>query len=159
MRRKDREVKDYPEIIKIIDECDCCRLGFVDDKEAYIVPLNFGYETNGSDLTLYFHSANEGRKIDLVSKQERVAFELDCSHKLVEGKEASDYTFLYQCVMGTGKLEIVSGEEEKTHGLSVIMDHYSERKDWRFDSSLLKRVNVLRLSVKELSAKAHFYND
>ena len=79
MRRKDREVKDYPEIIKIIDACDCCRLGFVDDKEAYIVPLNFGYETNGSDLTLYFHSANEGRKIDLVSKQERVAFELDCN--------------------------------------------------------------------------------
>ena len=158
LRRKDREVKDYQEIIKIIDACDCCRLGFVDDKEAYIVPLNFGYEIIGSDLTLFFHSAKEGRKIDLVNKQETVAFELDCSHKLVDGKEACDYTFLYQCVMGTGKLELVSGEEEKTHGLSVIMDHYSERKDWRFDNSLLKRVNVLRLSVKELSAKAHFYN-
>ena len=33
LRRKDREVKDYQEIIKIIDACDCCRLGFVDDEE------------------------------------------------------------------------------------------------------------------------------
>lgn len=155
LRRKDREVKDYQEIIKIIDDCDCCRLGFVDDKEAYIVPLNFGYEINGSDLTLYFHSAKEGRKIDLVNKQETVAFELDCSHKLVEGKEACDYTFLYQSVMGKGSLEIVSGEEEKIHGLSAIMDHYSERKTWSFDSKLLERVNVLKLSVKEISSKAH----
>lgn len=108
LRRKDREVKDYQEIIKIIDACDCCRLGFVDDKEAYIVPLNFGYEIIGSNLTLFFHSAKEGRKIDLVNKQKSVAFELDCSHKLVEGKEACDYTFLYQSVMGKGKLEIVS---------------------------------------------------
>ena len=101
MRRKDREVKDYQEIIKIIDACDCCRLGFVDDKEA------------------------------------------------------CDYTFLYQCVMGKGRLEIVSGEEEKTHGLSVIMNHYSERKTWSFDSKLIERVNVLKLSVREISSKAH----
>ena len=155
LRRKDREVKDYQEIIKIIDACDCCRLGFVDDKEAYIVPLNFGYEIIGSDLTLFFHSAKEGQKIGLVNKQKSVAFELDCSHKLVEGKEACDYTFLYQSVMGKGKLEIVSEEEEKKHGLSVIMDHYSERKTWSFDSKLLERVNVLKLSVKEISSKAH----
>lgn len=75
LRRKDREVKDFSEIIRIIESCDCCRLGFVDNREAYIVPLNFGYEIKGSDLTLYFHSAKEGRKIDLVSKQETVSFE------------------------------------------------------------------------------------
>ena len=73
----------------------------------------------------------------------------------MEGKEACDYTFLYQSVMGKGSLEIVSGEEEKTHGLSVIMNHYSERKTWSFDSKLLERVDVLKLSVKEISSKAH----
>ena len=82
MRRKDREVKDYPEIIKIIDACDCCRLGFVDDKEGYIVPLNFGYETNGSDLTLYFHSAKEGRKIEMLLRQEK--FELFSNEEILE---------------------------------------------------------------------------
>ena len=158
LRRKDREVKDFSEIIRIIESCDCCRLGFVDNREAYIVPLNFGYEIKGSDLTLYFHSAKEGRKIDLVSKQEIVSFELDCRHKLVTGKEASDYSFLYQCVMGKGTLEIVDCEEEKKHGLSIIMDHYSNKKDWCFDHRIMERVSVLKLSVKELSAKAHCHN-
>ena len=64
MRRQDREISDFSEIIRIIESCDCCRLGFVDNREAYIVPLNFGYEIKGSDLTLYFHSAKEGRKIN-----------------------------------------------------------------------------------------------
>ena len=46
MRRKEREVTDYNKMIEILKSCDCCRIGLVDDKGAYIVPMNFGYEDN-----------------------------------------------------------------------------------------------------------------
>ena len=45
MRRSDREITDPARIAGIISRCACCRVGFCDDGEVYIVPLNFGYET------------------------------------------------------------------------------------------------------------------
>ena len=68
MRRKDREVTDFMQIENIISRCTCCRIGFYDDGEVYIVPLNFGYEAKGDTYILYFHAAKEGRKIDLIKK-------------------------------------------------------------------------------------------
>ena len=58
MRRKDREVKDFDRIAEIINGCDCCRLGLVDEGEAYIVPMNFGFDTADGKLNLYFHCAS-----------------------------------------------------------------------------------------------------
>ena len=67
MRRRDREITDREKMLEIVAECDCCRLGLVDNGEAYIVPMNFGFEDAGSALTLYFHCAAEGRKLDLIA--------------------------------------------------------------------------------------------
>lgn len=43
MRRNDRAVTEPNRIDEIIRACDCCRLGFADGEESYIVPLNFGF--------------------------------------------------------------------------------------------------------------------
>lgn len=67
MRKNDREVTELTEIMGIIKKCVVCRLGMVDDGTPYIVPLNFGYEFDGAALTLYFHCAKEGRRIDRYS--------------------------------------------------------------------------------------------
>ena len=48
MRRRDREITDREKMLEIVAECDCCRLGLVDNGEAYIVPMNFGFEDAGS---------------------------------------------------------------------------------------------------------------
>ena len=82
MRRKDREVTDRQEIIKIIENCQCCRIGFQDDGEVYIVPLNFGFEYDEERYVLYFHGAKEGRKIDLIAKNPFVGFEMDTNHEI-----------------------------------------------------------------------------
>ena len=55
MRRTDREITDFHEMMEILKSCDCCRIGLLDGQEAYIVPMNFGYEECGEHLTLYFH--------------------------------------------------------------------------------------------------------
>ena len=77
MRRKDREVTDPERIEQIIADSHCCRIGFNDDGEVYIVPLSFGYARGADDsYTFYFHGASQGRKIDLIHKNPRVGFEL-----------------------------------------------------------------------------------
>lgn len=84
MRRKDREITDISKIYNIITKCHCCRVGFNDDGEVYIVPLNFGFVPCDDGDTFYFHGANEGRKINLIEKNPCVGFELDTNYKLHE---------------------------------------------------------------------------
>jgi len=68
VRRREREVVEPNEIRDIIEACKVCRLGFCEEGEVYIVPVNFGYDMKGKELTLYIHCAGEGRKIDLIRK-------------------------------------------------------------------------------------------
>lgn len=44
MRRKDREITDFQEIIATIKKCDVCRLAWNDQDYPYIVPMNFGLD-------------------------------------------------------------------------------------------------------------------
>ena len=78
MRRKDREVTDRNEIIEIMRRCDVCRLAIHDEGYPYIVPLNFGLLVDEESMTLVFHSALEGTKLDLLKIDNRVSFEMDC---------------------------------------------------------------------------------
>ena len=155
MRRKDREITDYQKILQIVSSCDCCRIGLVDGGEPYIVPLNFGWEDRDGRLVLYFHSAAEGRKIDLIPRQSLAAFEMDTSHRLSPGGTACQFSYLYQCVMGKGRIEILREPAEKIYGLQKIMAHYTDKTDWDFPAATLDRIAVLRLEVCELSCKEH----
>ena len=61
MIRKDREIADLDAQLAVIDACDVCRVCLNGaDGYPYVVPLNFGVEVAGDDVTLYFHCANRG---------------------------------------------------------------------------------------------------
>lgn len=155
MRRKDREVKDFDRIAEIINGCDCCRLGLVDEGEAYIVPMNFGFDTADGKLSLYFHCAGEGRKLDLLGRNQTVSFEMDTAHALTTGERGCDWSFKYQCVMGTGTVTVLEGSGEKIYALNRIMAHYSGCDNWEFDDRYLNAAKILKLSVGTLSCKEH----
>lgn len=155
MRRKDREVTDNQKIKEIIDSCRCCRLGFYDSDEVYIVPLDFGYREQNGKRVFYFHSAKEGRKIDLITRTHAAAFELDTNHELVEGERACEYTSRYQSVIGTGRVTLVEGEKNKTEALESIMFHCTGKKGWEFPSAMVEKVCVFQLEVEKLSCKEH----
>lgn len=155
MRRTDREVKNFDQMIGIMESCDCCRLGLVSSEGAYIVPLNFGYEREGEKLTLYFHGASQGKKIDLIRAQESAAFEMDTRHELVEGDTACAYSYRYQSIMGRGRIRLAESDEEKFHGLKIIMAHYSRKSEPEFREEMVKRTAVIRLEVDSWSCKEH----
>ena len=155
MRRKEREVTDYNKMIEILKSCDCCRIGLVDDKGAYIVPMNFGYEDNNGKLTLYFHGATEGKKINLINNQPEISFETDTKHELVTSDNACGHSYLYQSIMGRGLVKIVADREAKIKGLNQIMHHYTGKSDYEFDENVLERTAVIKLAVTEWSCKEH----
>lgn len=83
MRRSDREIKDFDEIIEVINKCDVCRLAINDGDYPYIVPMNFGLNIEDGKVVLYFHCASEGKKLELLRKNNKVAFEMDCGHEFI----------------------------------------------------------------------------
>ncbi|WP_244298039.1 pyridoxamine 5'-phosphate oxidase family protein [Actinobacillus vicugnae] len=63
IRRKDRAVNDYQQMLEIMRQCDVCRLGFQEEQGVYILPLNFAFRQEGEQLVLYFHSHQKGKKL------------------------------------------------------------------------------------------------
>ena len=64
----------WKEIIKM---CKTCHVAMVEEGEAYVVPLSFGYRfIEGGLLELYFHSALEGKKLDILRKNNRICFDM-----------------------------------------------------------------------------------
>ena len=66
MRRSDREVKKFEDIVAIMEKCDVCRVCLHDDEYPYILPLNFGMTVQDGKIELYFHGAMKGTKYDLI---------------------------------------------------------------------------------------------
>ena len=60
MRQSKREVKDFDEIVKIMESCDVCRLAFNDGECPYMLALNFGMSVESGEITLYFYSSLGG---------------------------------------------------------------------------------------------------
>lgn len=155
MRRKDREITDTEKIFEIMQKCDCCRIGLVDNGEAYIVPMNFGIEKDENGMILYFHSAKIGRKISLLPYQVTVAFEMDTGHGLQKDDIACEYSYFYQSVMGKGKMTILQNVEEKAVGLASVIKHYAPHIAPHFENSVLNGTCVFKLSVTEITCKSH----
>lgn len=151
MRRKDREIKEFEEIVQVMKKCDVCRIALNDDGYPYILPLNFGMRAEGEQITLYFHGAGEGRKYELIKRDNRASFEMDCSHKLIADREACSCTMQYESVIGRGKIEIVP-EEERYDAMRALMRQYYE-EEFSFPEEVVKRTTVMKLVVEQVSGK------
>lgn len=154
MRRKDREVTDINEILKIVDKAKILRLGLFDNEYPYIVPLHYGYEYKEGKLIFYMHAAKEGHKLNLINKKSNVCIELDCDVKLITGGDiACDYSAAYASVIGKGNAEIVKDEKEKIKGLKLLMKNQTGR-EFVIDEKMASAVEVLKVIIHTFTAKS-----
>lgn len=152
MTRREREVTDWQEKLAILDKCKVLHLGLVDGDEAYVVPMNYGYEMQNDTLVLYLHGARQGRKIDLIRQNPKVFFEMDCDITPFEGDIACRYGITYASIMGRGLAEIVEDTEEKKHALSVLMKTQTS-KDFVFEDKMVAFVSVIKITASSFTAK------
>lgn len=155
MRRKDREVTDINEIIKIIEKCDVCRLGLSLNNIPYIVPMNFGYEYADGKIIMYFHGAKEGKKHDIIIQNANACFEMDCSHKLITNEDAAEYSMEYESVIGFGMVQKLDINTEKTKALTAIMRNYAKDKKFDFPERVLNAVTIYKIEADSITGKRH----
>ena len=153
MRRKDREIKELNEIVEVIRNCDICRLGLVDGEYAYILPLNFGMEQDEEGkVILYFHSALEGHKTELLKEGLKASFEMDTKHEMGYDEGKGYCTYYFESVMGRGIIHIL-GDDEKFEALRKLMDHYHPGMNAYFNTAAMPRTLVYSLEVEEMTGK------
>ena len=140
------------EIIEMMHRCDVCRLALNNDGFPYILPLNFGLMTNENRITLVFHSAPEGYKMDLIKKDNRASFEMDCNHRLQYFEEKGYCTMAYESVIGQGHIRILN-DGEKEAALKAIMEQYHPGRNAYFNPEAVSRTTVYCLDVERITAK------
>lgn len=150
--KREREVTDINEIKDILDKSMIVHVGMVDGDEPYVVPMNYGYTLEDGVLCIYLHGAHVGRKIDIMKKNPKVFFEMECDVTPFEGKVACQYGTTYASVMGLGKAEILEDVEEKKDGMTKLMKTQTG-KDFTFDDRMVSIVSVIRITATEFTAK------
>ena len=154
MRRKDREVTDTAAIRAILDKAQVVHLAMIDGDRPYVVPLHYGYTLEDVRLTLYLHSAKEGRKLDVLKKNARVAFVLETDVSLVSGGDLPcKYGAAYASVMGEGKAVFLTDPAKKAAGLQILMKIQTGR-EFTITEAMTESVAVLRVDVETYSAKS-----
>ena len=148
MRRKKQEITNPEVLTEIFSEALVCRLAMMDGNVPYVVPLNFGFRDN----VLYFHSAGEGKKLDLLREHSEVCFEVESGVEIVKGKDACSWGVSYRSIIGYGNAEFVADVDEKRRGLDVIMAHYSDGK-FEYSDKNLSRTTVIKVEITSMTGK------
>ena len=154
MRRKDRQITEIEAIRAILDKAQVLHLAMIDGDRPYVVPLHYGYSLIDGRLTLYLHSAKEGRKLDVLQKNGRVAFVLETDVSSISGGEIPcKYGAAYASVMGEGRATILTDPVEKTDALTMLMKTQTGR-NFYITEAMTDTVAVLRIDVEAFTAKA-----
>ena len=173
MRRKDREM-DEAFALELIDRADYGVLSVNDLDAPMSVPLSI--VRNGGDL--FFHSAREGRKVELfkegtlatvvfvghvevpdlfsIEDLETVAQDENQYYKLT----SSIFTTEYESAIVSGPLFEVIADADKEQALRLICQKYTPDKMRFFDMGIqsgMHRTRVYRLRIERVSAKRKKY--
>ena len=152
---KNRVIQLKEEIERIIRQCDVCNLAMVDlDNKPYVIPMNFGYAGDA----VFLHSAQTGRKMDVLKKNPQVALSFSTDHELrwQSEKVACSYSMKYRSVLVSGRVEFVEDMKEKAEALNVIMANYTDR-EFSYNDPALKEVAVFKVVVEKMEGRAYGY--
>jgi len=148
MRRKEKEISKLAELETIISKAKVCHLALSVDNQPYVVPLCFGYKSK----TMYFHSASEGKKLDMIRANPQVCFELFVNDTIVKADKACNWGMKFKSVIGFGKAQILESDEDKIKALDIIMNQYANQS-WEYKPKMLDQTTLIKVEIEELTGK------
>ena len=151
MFRKLRRIKQelsQEECIQILQEEKRGFLAvFGDEEYPYALPMNYVYVNN----KIYFHSAQEGHKIDSIKKHNKVSFSVINKGEKVE----NDWYYIFKSVICFGKIQKIDESEEKHKILTILGNKYFPSEEYTENeiNKAFARTQVLKLEIEHISGK------
>lgn len=158
MRRADREVTDLQQISTILAGCDIVHVSYQDAEGLAIVPLNLAYEFDSitGHLTLYFHSAPKGRKIDAIRASDNalpVAFAMETNCEVTQGRTLCNWGEAFKSIVGTGTSSILTDMAERRKALCLLMAQQAHIADATFTDNQVLSVTTWKIESDHFTAK------
>lgn len=101
----------------------------------------------------YIFSAKEGRKIDILHRNNSVCFEMCCEGGPVNAeKTPCNSGYYYSSMIGYGKVEFITDTNEKIKALSLLMKHQADI-DVIFTEKQANPVCVFKIVTKDFTGK------
>ena len=148
VRRQDRLLAEE-KALQLLEEGEFGFLSMSDEGKGYGIPINYVWD--GSD-NIYFHSAMQGRKIDVLRKSAQVSFSIVGNTKLCPSK----FTTAYESVIVEAEACVDISEDEKMYGVNLFLEKYApndKEKGNAYIQSSLKRTAIVRLRIVSVSGK------
>jgi nitroimidazol reductase NimA-like FMN-containing flavoprotein (pyridoxamine 5'-phosphate oxidase superfamily) len=153
MRRNDWEVTDMGGIEEILLQCKTCHVAMVDGGTPYVVPLSYGYNIlEDGVLELYFHSAPEGRKLDVLKQNNNVCFEMSSEGEPVHSETPCNSGYYFASVIGFGEAVFIDDPEEKREALSAMFRRQTG-KDTAITAEQAESVCVFKIVSTDFTGK------
>jgi len=150
MRRKEREITSRKEIDEILGSSTVMNLAFSDNNVPFLVPVFFAYD----GTALYFHSASRGTKMEILSRNDQLCFEISVDQGVIESELACDFEARHRTVIGFGKGGLIEGIPEKVRVLDMIVARFTDRK-FSYPPGSLDNTAVVRIDILSIKGKKH----
>lgn len=143
------KIENREEAEEIIKSCKTCYLALSNNDLPYVVPMNFALDGN----TVILHSAQTGRKWELLNKNPRVCINWTAGDKLAwqDVGVGCSYRVRSRSVIVEGVAEIVEDFDEKVRCLGKLMAQYSPLA-FNFSKPSVVNVGVFKVHIRNLSA-------
>ncbi len=123
MRRKHCEITDPQEIERILGSTTIGRLGTIGaDGYPYVTPVNFVFHQG----KVYFHCAVSGEKLDNLTRDPKVCFEVDVPLAYIDAAFDRESPIcrlhqLFHCVIIRGEARVLPDGPEKVAALNALV--------------------------------------
>ena len=152
------EIKSYEKIKQFLNDEHVGRISTIDvNGFPQIIPMNFVFQNDA----IYIHSHLKGEKLNNISKNNKVGFEVDRELEFLpsyfeDPHNASLADTLYISVVIKGIASFVSDRNEKTLALNGLMEKYQPEGYYdplKSDMRVLDAVSVIKVTPKTLHGK------
>ncbi|WP_207952311.1 pyridoxamine 5'-phosphate oxidase family protein [Paenibacillus turpanensis] len=158
MRKMTRECTDRELIERFLQDAKTGFLGLADEGVPYVIPLNYVWMDN----SIYFHGADEGRKIQMMRRNPRACFTVSEEYGTIADPVPAETDTAYMSVILFGRAEAVTDLEEATRAMQQLLEKYvpgyynhplaASHVD-KYRSSMGSRTAVYKITDVTVSAK------
>jgi len=151
LRRKEKKITSREDLIAILGSTKYVTIAMCLNNEPYLVTLSHGYDQDRN--CLYFHCAQNGKKIDILKENNVVWGQALLDKGYVQG--ACDH--LYATTQFRGTVTFIEDPEEKRHALEVMIEGLEDEPDQvkatQITEESVKGVGIGRIDIDYMSGK------
>lgn len=156
MRIKEKEIVDRNEIESIMKKEKVLHIAMSDGDTPYVLAMTYGYD-NG---LVYIHTSREGRKLDILRKNNKVCFIVDTDHQLIKSSDkniACKSGINFRSVIGNGRAHIIDDPQEKRKAVDVIMRQAFDETDFKYADESVNGMLILKVEIDSITGKKSGY--